>query len=168
MLKRCSLAAVLLLGLIGPARAAFTSNSIIYPQTPINRGILQFTSSSSAGTYGTLYTAGSNGSICNGMWTTNTDTSATHVLTVQVVNSSTKYGGVSVTTTEDAGFAGNAAQSLMSAVPPSLTPVWVGLPVDSYGNSYLVLASGDTIQATFATAITSSDVVNLEVSCADY
>jgi hypothetical protein len=144
------------------AHAATTPNSIVTPQTP-NRGILQFTSSSSAGTYATLYTAGSNGSRCYAVWMNNNDPSATHLVTLQIVNSTTKYGGAAVTTIASAGFVnGTAAQNLMT---PS---VWPGLPVDSYGNPYVQLVSGDTLQATFATSITSSDVVNLVAVCSDF
>jgi len=156
------LIALLLFALIGVADAAITPNSFVAPQTP-NRGILQFTSSSSAGTYSTLYTAGANGSRCYALWTTNNDGSATHLVTVQIVNSTTKYGGTSLTTVSSAGFA-NATppQNMMS------TTVWPGLPLDSYGNPYVQLISGDTLQATFATAITAADVVNLVASCSDF
>ena len=148
--------------MVASASAATTPNSVITAQTP-NRGIVQFTSSSTPGTYSTLYTAGANGSRCNAMWMTNNDGSATHLVTVQIVNSTTKYGGTSLTTVESAGFAnGTPAQSLMA---PS---VWVGLPLDSDTNPYIQLISGDTIQATFATSITSSDVINLVVSCSDF
>lgn len=161
MLKRLLFAAALGL-LIAHAEAATTPNSVITAQTP-NRGVVQFTSSSTAGTYATLYTAGSNGSRCNGMWMSNNDASATHLVTVQIVNSSTKYGGTALTSVSSAGFANaTPAQNLMSST------IWPGLPTDSDGNPYLQLVSGDTIQATFATSITSSDVVNIVVSCADF
>jgi hypothetical protein len=144
------------------ASAATTPNSFVSPQTP-NRGILQFTSSSSAGTYATLYTAGANGSRCYAAWINNNDPSATHLVTLQVVNSTTKYGGTALTTVESAGFtSGNPPQNLLTSA------VWPGLPVDAYGNPYIQLISGDTLQATFATSITSSDVVNLFAVCSDF
>lgn len=147
---------------IAAANAATTPNSFVSPQTP-NRGILQFTSSSSAGTYATLYTAGSNGSRCYAIWMNNNDSSATHLVTLQVINSTVKYGGVALTSVESAGFTtGNAAQNMLSS------SVWPGLPVDSYGNPFVQLISGDTLQATFATAITSSDVLNLYAVCSDF
>ena len=145
------------------ADAAVTANSAITAQTP-NRGIVQFLQGTdSAGTYKTLYTAGSNGSVCLGMVTNNSDGSATHLLTVQVVNSATKYGGAALTTVSSAGFANGAPpQSLMT---PS---VWPGLPLDSNGNPYILLINGDTLQATFATALTTSTLINIEVTCYDY
>jgi hypothetical protein len=45
---------------------------------------------------------------------------------------------------------------------------WPGLPIDSDGNPYFYLASGDTIQCTFATTITSGKAVNIHVVTADF
>jgi len=161
-LLRFLLVAVVLFGAAGAARAALSPNSIVTAQTP-NRGILQFTSSSSAGTYATLYTAGTNGSICKAIWSDNSDGSATHLISVQVVNAGTKYGGVALTSVSNAGFA-NATppQSLFSAA------TWPGLPLDQNGNPYLILVSGDTLQATFATAITASTQLDLHAVCSDF
>jgi hypothetical protein len=154
----------LLLG-IGVAEAAVTPNSVVTPQTP-NRGVVQFTSSSSAGTYATLYTGGTNGSKCEGLWATNSDT-VSHLVTVQIINSTVKYGGVAVTVPAGAGFvAGVPPVALLTSGPSG---VWPGPAVDSDTNSYINLVSGDTLQATFATSITSGDVVNVVASnCADY
>jgi hypothetical protein len=153
---RTALAALFLL--IG----ATTPNSIITAQTP-NRGLLQFTSSSTAGNYATLYTAGPNGSKCTAIWSTNSDASATHLLTLQVVNTSVRYGGISIATTKSQGFASGA--SPLAILTGS---TWPGLPMDSDRNPYLILAAGDSLQATFATAITSGAVVNLEALCSDF
>lgn len=164
LFKKYLLASAAALALVAaPARAATTPNSIVTPQTP-NRGIVQFLQGTdSAGTYKTLYTAGANGSRCYGMWMTNNDASATHLITVQIVNGGVKYGGTALTTVSSAGFvSGTSAQSLMTS------SVWPGLPIDQYGNPYLQLASGDTLQATFATALTATDLINIVVSCSDY
>ncbi len=155
---------LLLVGLfsLAPALAAVTPNSPVTPQTP-NRGIVQFLQGTdAAGTYKTLYTAGANGSICNGMWATTND-STTHLITVQIVNSAVKYGGMSITSVASMGFA-NAAPALNLMSPAN----WPGLPVDANNNPYIYLVSGDTIQATFATALTSTDVLNIVTFCADF
>jgi len=165
ILKLAAVASVaaLLVGGCLAALAAVTPNSIVTGQTP-NRGRVQFLQGTdSAGTYKTLYTAGVNGSKCFGLFETNNDASATHLVTVQVFNALVGYGGVAVTTASSDGFA--------NATPPKafMSPTnWPGLPVDSNGNPYINLISGDTIQATFATALTSTDVVNLYISCTDY
>jgi hypothetical protein len=145
------------------ALSATTANSIITAQTP-SRGIVQFLQGTdSPGTYKTLYTAGANGSMCFGMWSTNNDAGATHLITVQIVNAAVKYGGMSLTSVVSAGFANGApAQNLISPAN------WPGLPVDSNGNPNISLNSGDTLQATFATALTATDVLNIVVSCVDY
>ena len=148
---------------IGIAEAAVTPNSFVSPQTP-NRGIVQFLQGTdTAGTYKTLYTAGANGSRCYGIWSTNNDASATHLLTLQIVNGGVKYGGVAITSVESAGFANaTPAQNLTSATN------WPGLPVDQYGNPYIQIVSGDTLQATFATNLTSTDLINIVASCSDF
>jgi hypothetical protein len=149
--------------LLTSAFAAVTPNSIITAQT-VNRGKVQFLQGTdTAGTYKTLYAAGANGSKCFGMFETNNDGSATHLVTVQVFNGGVAYGGVAVTSASSDGFANaTPAKNLMSPAN------WPGLPVDANGNPFIYLASGDTLQATFATALTSMDVLNIYVNCVDY
>ena len=146
------------------AEAAVTVNSIVTAQTP-NRGVVQFLQGTdSAGTYKTLYTGGTNGSICFGLSATNSEAATNHLLTVQVVNSAVKYGGTAVTVPFGAGFAtGVPPVAVMSAGN------WPGLAVDANGNPYILLISGDTLQATFATAfVTGSSTVNAIITCLDY
>ena len=162
-MKKLLLAACALALLAGPAAAAPTANSVVTAQTP-SRGVVQFLQGTdSAGTYKTLYTGGSNGSICKAVVETNNDASATHLITLQIVNGGVKYGGVALTTVVSAGFTtANPPQSLI------VSSVWTGLPTDSDGNPYIFLASGDTLQATFATALTTSDLINLYAVCSDF
>jgi hypothetical protein len=163
MLKRLLPCLVILLLISWPIGAAVTPNSPVTPQTP-NRGVVQFLQGTdTAGTYKTLYTAGANGSDCSALWLTTNDGSATHLVTVQIVNSSVKYGGVAITTVESAGFA-----NAVPAMNLFQSTIWPGLPLNSDGNPFLRIVSGDTIQATFATSLTSSTVINLVMSCADY
>ena len=148
---------------ITSANAAVTPNSAVTAQTP-NRGIVQFLQGTDvAGTYKTLYTAGANGSKCNALWETNNDASATHLITVQIVNGGIKYGFAAATTASNDGF--------VNAKPPlniMSTTITGNLPLDSDGNPYFLMVSGDTLQATFATALTATDVINLEALCADF
>ncbi len=161
MMRRLFVAALACLWASG-ACAAVTVNSAVTPQTP-NRGFVQFLPADTPGTYKTMYTAGANGSKCVAMWSNNND-AATHLLTVQIVNTTPlKLGGIAITTVATAGFA--------NAVPPQdlmAATVWPGLAKDSDGNPYFLLISGDTIQATYATAVTASDQVDILVLCADF
>lgn len=165
MMRISALFFAILIGwlLFTTADAAVTPNSFVAPQV-VNRGIVQFLQGTdAAGTYKTVYTAGANGSRCNGLWMSTTDGTTTHLVTVQIVNSTVKYGGVAVTTVLGSGFT--------TAVPPQnmFSPtVWVGLPLDQFSNPYLQLISGDTLQVTFATALTAATVINLVASCSDY
>jgi hypothetical protein len=157
--------------LCGAADAAVTTNAVVYPQLP-NVGKVQFLQGTdAAGTYKTLYTAGTNGSICFGMWMTNSEASTTHVVTIQVVNGAVKYGGAAPTTVAGAGFGSTVAlanpQSVIGSAPAY--GLWTGLPVDANGNNFLALVSGDTIQATFTTAfVTTGAAINLRVDCNDF
>lgn len=158
---------------IGTADAAVTANNVVTPQV-MTRGIVQFLQGTdAAGTYKTLYTGGTNGSRCVALQTTNTDGSATHMLTFQVVNGGVKYGGAAITTISNAGFANGTPAQLITKVPSfSPTIAATGLPVwplaeDSDGNAYIQLISGDTLQVTFATVLTAAAVINVYVSCAD-
>jgi len=152
-----------------PALAATTPNSVVTPQTP-NEGRVQFLQGTdTAGTYKTLYTASANGSVCFGMEMTNSEASTTHLVTIQIVNTAVKFGGTVITTVAGSGFAAAtpSAQSITSV--PAVAGVWNTLPVDGNGNGYIQLVSGDTIQATFATAfVTTGAVINLRVACNDF
>ena len=161
-MKRLLLASAVFFASVA-ADAATTGNNLISPQTP-NRGIVQFLQGTdSAGTYKTLYTAGANGSKCYGGYETNNDASATHLITIEVVNATVKYGGVAFTTASNDGYANTVpAKAFMSAT------LWPGLPTDNANNPYLMLVSGDTLQATFATALTSTDKISLVISCSDF
>lgn len=142
---------------------ATTPNSFVSPQTP-NRGIVQFLQGTDiAGTYKTLYSAGSNGSRCYGMWLTTNDSTA-HAVIIQIVNGAVKYGGATISTgTTLPGFA-VGVPSINVTSPTN----WAGLPADQYGNPYIQLISGDTIQATFTNSLTSTDLINIVVACSDY
>jgi hypothetical protein len=170
-MKRLLIASVASLALLAQALATTTPNSIITAQTP-NRGVVQFLQGTdTAGVYKTLYTAGANGSKCFGIWETNNDLSATHVVTVQVSSSTSAhcspatscYGGAALTSGEGDGFVtGIPAKNMMSSAN------WPGLPLDGNSNPFVYLKSGDTLEATFATALTSTDWINFTSVCVDF
>lgn len=165
------------------ASAATTPNSVVTAQTP-NRIIANFGLTASctaatqpytcctgsaagcvAGTNYTLYTAGANGSKCNSLWMNNSDT-VTHAVTFAIVNSTTPLtkGPGTILTTTASGVSGTFTipQAVLSLA------AWPGPAPDSDGNPYLALNSGDTLVASFATGITSGDVIAFGGSCADF
>lgn len=161
MFKRLLLIGLLLASI--PAHAAVTPNSVVSAQTP-NRGVVQFLQGTdTAGTYKTLYTGGSSGSIVKAIVATSNDPSVAHVVTCQIVNSTVKYGGVAANVPVNSGFSNTIPPvNLLSAVN------WVGLPIDSDGNPFFYLVSGDTLQCTFATSLTTSDLINVYAVAADF
>lgn len=165
-----ALAAIGTIAAIGPATAA-VSNNPVYVQTP-NRSSTTFVQGTdAAGTYKTIYTGGANGSKIKGVFVTSNDGSASHLVTVQISTSSSAHcspqsnclGGAAVTVASNSGFANaTAAVNFMSAT------VWPGLPLDSDGNTYFYLKSGDTLEATYATALTSSTQLAVTVIGEDF
>jgi len=146
------------------AFGAVTPNNIVVPQA-LSRGVVQFTSSDVAGTYKTLFTAGANGSRCNGMYSTTSDTT-NHLLTLQVQNSGIKYGG----TAWNAGTLLAGYSNGVATVGPLLQNnniIWP-LPLDADGNAWFYMNNGDSLVVTFATAITAATKVNVVVFCMDY
>jgi len=161
------MACLALLGacLVGQSEAAVTPNSPVFMQTPTVGKVQFLQGTDSAGTYKTLYTAVTpgNGARCNALWLTTDDGTATHLVTVQVVAGGIRFGGVAALTTFSQGFA-NGVPALNLFAPA----LWPGLPLDSDGNPYLQLAPGDTLQATYATALTSATRINLMISCGEF
>lgn len=143
--------------------ATTTPNSSVTAQTP-NLGVVQFLQGTdSAGTYKTLYTAGTNGSIVKSVLATTNDASVAHLVTCQIVRSTVKYDITSVNIPISSGFASGVPP--VSILSSAFTP---GLPTDSDSNPFFFMASGDTLQCTFATALTTSDLINLVAVTADF
>jgi hypothetical protein len=139
-----------------------TANSIITPQTP-NRGVVQFTTASTAGTLATVYSGGANGSKVFGFLCTNSDTGV-HTASIVIVNSTVKYQVTDVTIPASAGYLGTVAPVAMTSA--ANTP---GLPVDNDGNAYFIAVNGDTVQATFTTALgLAGSVLNIICVGADF
>jgi len=143
-----------------------TSSSPVLVQVP-KLALVKFLGTISTpdapGTYKTLYTGGANGSKIIGLWENNNDGSLTHNVTLAINRSGIIYGGVVFTTAVNDGWAnGTPAKNLMT---PTL---WPGLPIDSDGNPYFFLQSGDILQATFATALTTNSFINLAAVVGDF
>jgi hypothetical protein len=166
MRKLALLVATTLLAL--PADAAVTPNSVVTPQTPNNARVQFLQGTDSFGTYKTLYTAGSNGSVCFGIETTNSEATQTHLVTIQEQISAVKYGGAVVTTVAGSGLVSGTPQEISGV--PGVQGTWTSLPVDGNGNGYTQLVSGDTLVATYGTPnlATSGSVINVRAVCNDY
>lgn len=155
-----------------PLYAAVTPNSYVTAQTPKNGTVTFVQGTDGAGTYKTLYTGGTNGTKIVAIWVTSNDGSASHLVTIQLSTSTSAHcspqsncvGGAAVTVPVNSGFANGAgAVNFMSATN------WPGLPIDSNGQPYLNLSGNtQTLEATFATALTASTQVAITVVTADY
>jgi hypothetical protein len=141
---------------------ALTPNSVVSPQTP-SRGLVRFVGTTDGtATLKALYTAGTNGSKVLGIVGVNAGATA-HNVTLMIVNGGTNYQGNVVNLGTQAGNNGTVTPvALMSA------SVWPGLPVDSNGNPYLELNSGDTLEAEYATAQATTETISLYCVAQDY
>lgn len=162
-MKYLWLAGLLLVVFASSALAAVTANSVVTTQTPNNGKQNFIQGTDAAGTYKTLYTAGSNGSRCNGLSVATNDGTAQHVLTFEITNGGNTYHLTSFTST--LAPTNNTTYSTMNAMSSAN---WTGLPLDSDGNPYFFLVSGDVLKATFATALTTSDEIDMLAVCSDF
>lgn len=138
-----------------------TANNVVTAQTP-GRGIVRFVGTTdAAGTDKAIYTAGANGSKVYGLTVTNGATA--HNATLAINNGGTRYVLNTVSLTVNAGQNGTVLPiAAMSVVN------WPGLAVDSNGNPYLLLASGDTLEAQYATAQGTADTISISCLAADF
>jgi hypothetical protein len=146
------------------SNAALTGNNYVVPQTP-NIGAAQFVQGTdAAGTYKTIYTGATNGSKCFALMLNHDDQAVTHQVTIRIVHSATSYDIATYTTVLSAGASNTfgITANLMSLAN------WPGLATDVGGNSYIYLTNGDTLRATFATNLSSTDQINIIATCSDF
>ena len=105
----------------------------------------------------TVLTAAANGTKVIGIVASSDDTS-NRILTVGVARSGAFYPFSVKTVT--AGYGTTAALPAVNMLDPSYT---VGLPYDNDGNPFLLLETGDTLEAKVATAVTAAKSVNIVV-----
>jgi len=168
-LKQIGRATLLALACCTFLTGATTPNSAILPQTPLVKCIQFLQGTDAAATYKTVLTGGANATKVVGIFVTSFDPSASHLFTVQISSSTSGhcspatscFGGAAVTIPVSAGSAA-AAPAINMMAPAN----WPGLPRDSDGNPFFYLTDNTwTVEATFATAITSTDWLNV---CAVY
>ena len=141
---------------------AVTSTPVL-PQTPVITPQNFVQGTDVAGTYKTVYTAGANGSKVVSLTANTTDGSAAHVMTVAITRSAVTYPLVNVNLPVNSG--GDGTTPAVDLLNSSLLP---GLPVDNDGQRYLFLKSGDTLQVTFATALTAGKSIFVQCVGADF
>lgn len=109
-----------------------------------------------------IYTAGSNGSKVVSLIATTNSTSTVNCA-IQVLNGSTLYtiGYVSIPASSGTN-ASNVPVNLFSA---TYMPV---LPLDSDGNPYLFLISGDSLQISLSAAITGANAATFMAVVGDF
>lgn len=131
----------------------------VFPQTPkcTPQNFVQGTDS--AGTYKTLFTAGTNGSKVTSVIAATDDGSATHLLTLVLTRSATDYYIGSYTIPVSSGTSGTANNVDLLSGGPSGTII--GLSIDNDGQKYLFMESGDTLRLTFATALTAGKRIDV-------
>jgi hypothetical protein len=162
----------LLCGPIIEADAAVTPNSQVTCQAPIASTVTFVQGTDVAGTYKTAITGGVNGTKIMGLWVTSNDGSLSHLVTVQFSTSTSAHcspqsnctGGAAITIPSNSGFA--AATPAINFLSPAN---WPGLPADASGNQFInMTGNSQTVEATFATALTASTQIALTVIACNY
>src|ERR1700687_207289 len=126
------------------------SNSATFVATPKVTPFTFLQGTDTAATFKTVFTAGASGSKVVAIVVSTTDPSAAHLMTLRLLRSAVGYPLVNVNLPLNSGLDGVA--SAVNMLNPNLLP---GLPIDNDGQQYLFLESGDTLEMTFATALTS-------------
>lgn len=154
-----------------PAQAAVTATPV-FTQTPKLQITTFVQGTDVAGTYKTAYTGGANGSKIVGIWITSNDGSASHLVTVQLSTSTSAHCSPqsncaplsAATVVANSGFAnGTPAVNMLGN---SNSPM---APHDSDGNNFLYLSSNtQTIEVTYATALTASTQLTVTIIAADF
>lgn len=129
-----------------------------------NSGFVRFIQGTDpAGTYKTVYTAGTAGSECFSYIISQNDQSQTHYLYTQIFRGGVGYIMSSYLTVIGTGG------PLIFGPPVDLFSGqnFQGLGRDLNGNSYLFLAPGDTLRATFLTNLSSNSEIDLMIQCRD-
>lgn len=136
---------------------AVTPNSVITLQTPKLDNL--FLSTAIAPGVASNVSIGSvNGTKITGMWASNSDAGATHLLSFGISRAGGGMAGCGAVTIP-------ASAGVANGVPPVnlLSPtIWPGLPVDSDGNPFFFLQStADIFQAQYGTTLTTGASINV-------
>lgn len=136
------------------------SNVPMFIQT-INPGFQQILPADTT-TLKTVLTGGANGSRVSGITITSTDT-VTRDVQLWVTRSATNYLIGTVNLPINAGNI-NSATSVAALSSGQI----LGLPVDSNGNSYIDLKSGDVLAVAALTTVTAAKVISVSAISGDF
>jgi len=115
-----------------------------------------FTNADSANTKKTIASAGSNGSKVVSINVSSTETANARVLQIWLTRSATSYLLASFSIIVNSGFDG-----IVPSVSMMASHIWSSLPVDSDGQTYLFLESGDTLQASTTTQVAAGKEIDV-------
>lgn len=104
----------------------------------------------------TVLTAGASGSKVTSLIATNTDSANARVIQIFIVNGGTNYCLGTINVPLNAGFASGV--NAVNLLDPTII---LGLPLDSDGNPYINLISGDTLQAASLTTVAAGKAINV-------
>jgi hypothetical protein len=122
-----------------------------------------------AGTYKTIFTAAANGSKVISIHVSTTDTTATHLMTLQYSTSSTDHCATATTCAPLRAFGTSLGGGFSDDVEGMQFIDDLSLPHDSDGNDFLFMTGvTQTLEMTFATALTASTKVSVTVTAVDF
>lgn len=165
-LFRITLAIIATLVLCSPLRAAVTATPV-FPQTPKILVTHFIQGTDAAGTYKTVYTGGANGSKILAVYYTTTDGTATHVVTAQLSSSTSDHCATATT----CAFLGIDTSETAQATDGSRKGLLDNdfIPRDSDNNTFIFLTgNSQTIEVTFATALTAATKISVTVVAVDF
>jgi hypothetical protein len=137
-------------------------NQFVTPQRPAN-GYAQFNSGDPQNNWVNIYTGGPNGSRINSLsMTTNDASGQEHQVSFRIYRNTAILYTITIAVSVSSGYDGIPAQPLIN---PSIT---TGLPVDQYGNQYLHLMAGDTLDASYNGALPSGCAILFYAIGADF
>lgn len=144
-------------------KEAYAAAAPVFPAV-VKTKATAFTGADTPGVYKTIYTAGASGGKCVAATLHWNDQGAAHVVTLRITVDSVAVDLISLSTS--IGLSSGTLGTPLSFFDPSIFP---GLPADGTGgNSMILLGAGDTVSATYTTAVTAGYTVEVLVQCQDF
>jgi hypothetical protein len=158
--------ALLALLIATPALAQTTPNSYMALQK-IQPAAQKFVQGVDApGTYKTIYIGGTNGSICFNLIAMANDQTTPHLVSIRYTTAAAATFDICSATVSPASPALGA-----NLFGPAVGVFFANncpLPISQAGNAYMQLKAGDLLQASYTTALTAGNQINLIAQCGDF